>query len=71
MSELPVGWVRTPCDTNQCVEVHPFPFPTEGNGMVFIRTSSARERLVITTMDEWVAFVGAVKAGAFDKTLPG
>lgn len=54
-------WIKTPCDTNSCVEIGKLP-----HGDFAIRNSMFRANTVVITEDELKAFLIAVRNGAFD-----
>lgn len=54
-------WIKTPCDTNACVEVGKLDY-----GDYVIRNSQFGTRTVTFTPAEMRAFVRAVKNGTFD-----
>lgn len=55
-------WIKTPCDTNACVEIGKLP-----HGDFAIRSSQFRANTVVITEQELVSFIQAVHAGVFDK----
>lgn len=59
-------WVKTPCDTNACIELGVMDY-----GDFVIRNSQFRARSVVANPAEMRAFVQAAKNGAFDKLLEG
>lgn len=57
-------WVRA-CGSGTCLEVR----ATIGGQHVILRTTGRVEETIVSTGDEWRAFVTAVKNGDFDQVL--
>lgn len=53
-------WVRA-CGNATCIEV------LKLRHFVMLRVSGERDAVIAATGEEWLAFVAAVKAGAFDQ----